>query len=134
MCVCSEYKNYYRLVAHGLYWSGGGGGSPWGVGASSTSAISGYRRERGGRTLSTSKGMLRAIVRIVIQSPTVSARSARLFVVGARDQAVSRRRCVVGKALEPQVVMLVVPADRAIGCSACPKASIVAQPAASWVA
>ena len=114
--------------------SGGEGGSPCGIGASSTSAMSGYRSGRGGRMLSTSKGMLRAIVRIVIQSPTVSAGSARWFVVGAWDQAGSRRRGFLGKVLEPQVVMLVVPADRAIGCGECTKAGIVAQPAASWVA
>ena len=62
------------------------------------------------------------------------AGSARWFVVGAWDRAGSRRRAVLGKVLEPQVMMIVVPADRAIGCGAYTKAGIVAQPAASWVA
>ena len=112
-------------------WGGGGGGSPWGAGASYTSAMSGYRSGRGGRTLSASKRMLGAVVQKMIQSPTVRAGLARWFVVRAQDQAGSRRRGVLGKALEPQIVVLVVPVDKAIGCGACLKDGIIAQPAAS---
>ena len=108
---------------------GGGGGNPRGVGASSTSAMSGYRSGRGGKTLSASKEMLGAVVGKMIQPPTVRVRagSARWFVVRARDRARSRRRGVMSKTLEPQVVVLVIPADRAIGRSACLKAGIIAQ-------
>ena len=113
---------------------GGGGGSPRGVGASSTSAMSGYRSGRGGRTLSASKGMLGAVVGKMIQPPIVRAGSTRWFVVRAWERARSRRRGILSKTLEPQVVVLVVPADRAIGRNACPKAGIIAQPVASWVA